>query len=290
MSFGSDLKEKFDFLTKGSRYIEVELFTKLQDALLLLQEKYGSYGIKLIHGDRSKVSFAVSSNYVIGTTGTDMTRELADMFFIVMSPRRKEIRCFFLQNKDGDRFLPEHVFSAELIQLDLLKHRSVFQYHNKACNILSAAQLPSIASYGVFYHSENYNYNMAYIPADKIEPIKSTGKGLVRCVKCDASWGTCRDVNGYRQLDGCETLTEFANGMINMTIGEPLRSLKTIRHICGQEVEKMCMSLLENNDKTVWVDSDEDYLRDLERFEVSGEIATKSIVIINADQLETQCE
>ena len=288
MSFGSDLKEKFDILTRGSRYIEVELFTKLQDALILLEKSYGPYGIKLIHGDRSKVTFTVSSNHVTGTMGTTKKRELADMFFVVMSPSKKKIRLFFLQNKSYADFMPNHMFQADLMQLDLLKNRLEFEYKGRVNNILEKAKMPSIASYGVFYWDKKFNYDMAYMRADSIDPVKYSGMSLSRTVQSNAAWGMKYRVNGHRQLDGCITLEEFADGMIDMTIGEPVCCLKAIGYICGYEIETMCRELLRNDEKVAWD------ARDLEWDEqsisnqygkVKG-IATKGITIINADTLK----
>lgn len=287
MSFGTDLKEKFDLLTKGSKYIEVELFTKLQDALLLLEKSYGPYGVKLIHGDRSKVTFTVSSNHVHGTIGTKKKRELADMLFIVMSPTKREIRLFFLQNKSYDDFMLYSAFKADLMQLDLLKNRLEFEHGGRKSRILQKAQLPSIASYGVFYCDGKLNYEMAYMPADAIDPINSPGMAITRTVRSNAAWGLQFDINGYKQLDGCTTLAEFADGMIDMTIGEPIDCLKQVGYICGEEIENMCRELLSDEQKGAWDDHDlkwnEQSIR--EHYGEARGVATKSITIINADTL-----
>ena len=295
MSFGQDLKDMFDVLTKGSHYIEVELFTKLQDALLLLEKRYGPYGIKLIHGERSKVTFTVCEDWVSGAKASVKKRELADMFFIVLSPSAKKIRCFFLQNKSCRNFLTSrstHYFYADLIQLDLLKNRSEFKYNEKECSILSSAKLSSIASYGVFYHDGNFNYDMAYIPGDKIKPVNTFGKALIRSVKCKALWNKVVSINGNSQLDGCETMIKFADGMINMNIGEPICSLKTVGYICGKEVEKKCRELLDDKDENAWDEIDSNNLDEIlmERFGQCNGTAVKTIVIINADTIRNETD
>lgn len=288
MSFGTELKEKFDILTKGSKYIEVELFTKLQDALILLEKKYGPYGIKLIHGNRSKVTFTVSSNHVHGTKGTTKKRELADMLFIVMSPSKREIRLFFLQNKSYADFMAGFGFKADLMQLDLLKNRSEFEHGGIKSRILQNAQLPSIASYGVFYCDEKLNYEMAYMPADVINPINPSGLALTRAVWSNAAWGLTFNINGHRQLAGCINLEEFADGMINMTIGEPVCCLRAVGHICGHEIENMCRELLSDEQKGTWDSYDLEWNEQAIR-EYYGEargVATKGVTIINADTLK----
>ena len=90
MSFGNKLEQIFCTYTEGKKLNEVELFTKLEDSFILLKNSCQEYEISIIHGSRSHVSFEVTGEYVRGKNGTVVTRELADMMFIVVSPARKE--------------------------------------------------------------------------------------------------------------------------------------------------------------------------------------------------------
>ena len=100
MSFGKDLSLEFKKLANGGHYGEVELFTKLQDALINLRSSKYGYEIDLIHGSRSQVQFVNNSTWVTGIApGSTQQCELADMMFIVFSDAKKQIRLMYMQNK-----------------------------------------------------------------------------------------------------------------------------------------------------------------------------------------------
>lgn len=115
MSFGNKLEQIFCTYTEGKKLNEIELFAKLEDSFILLKNSCQEYEISIIHGSRSHVSFEVTGEYVRGKNGTVVTRELADMMFIVVSPARKEFRLFFLQNKVGHDLMYEKKFPADLL-------------------------------------------------------------------------------------------------------------------------------------------------------------------------------
>ena len=157
MSFGSDLSQEFRKLTQNVKFDEVCLFTKLQDAFINLKSSNPTYqyAIDIIHGHKSHVDFHFNSTWVSTTPyGTSVTRELADMMFVIYSHQQHQIRITYMQNKRG---VSDSKFRADLYQLHLLSQREhITSKDLPDClfgdpDMLSHAILPSVGSYGVFY-------------------------------------------------------------------------------------------------------------------------------------------
>lgn len=247
MSFGSKLEQIFCSFTEGKKLNEIELFTKLEDSFVSLKNSCPEYEISIIHGRRSHVSFEVVGDYVRCKKGTVVTRELADMMFIVVSPEKKEIRLLFLQNKVGHDLMYENKFTADLLQLDLLKFRPTFNQNGISVDILQKAELSSVGSYGIFYNEsgQTYKYNMAYSTAEKINPIKRNGEGTKRTVRIVGNWeATSFGRNGHIQLDSCCSLKSFADGILDMMIGTPIDSRLELGQICSNELFERCRPIL----------------------------------------------
>ena len=227
MSFGKDLSLEFKKLANGGHYGEVELFTKLQDALINLRSSKYGYEIDLIHGSRSQVQFVNNSTWVTGIApGSTQQCELADMMFIVFSDAKKQIRLMYMQNKNGDT--SSWSFSADLVQLHLLKdRREITSPALPACvfndrRILADALLPSVASYGVFYKHNN-DTEMAYYPASNLTPLHSTGIMNARVTRFNRPlFRNLRTISGYEESQGEEFLWDFGDRLIDMQIGTPI--------------------------------------------------------------------
>lgn len=283
MSFGNKLEQIFCTYTEGKTLNEIELFTKLEDSFISLKNSCQEYEISIIHGNRSHVSFEVTGDYVRGKKGTVVTRELADMMFIVVSPARKEFRLFFLQNKVGHDLMYEKKFPADLLQLDLLKFRPVFNQDGMPVDILQKAEMSSVGSYGVFYNEKGqpFKYNMAYSTAEIINPIRRDGKGVKRKVRIVGDWeATSFGTKGHRQLDSCCRLESFADGMLDMMIGTPIESMWEFEQICSNKLFEGCRPILMK-----WgcefLDFGEN--RDLDYKEVPQRVSAKTVILLNAD-------
>lgn len=154
MSFGSELSCEFQRLTGNVFYKEVDLFTKLQDALINLNNN--KLVVDIIHGHKSFVDFQYNSSSVTTiAAGSTVRRELSDMLFIVFSQKHgHQIRLMYMQNKKGETC---ERFKVDLVQLHLLKDRCTItspklpQCVFGSRNILKDALLPSVGSYGVFF-------------------------------------------------------------------------------------------------------------------------------------------
>lgn len=229
MSFGTDLSKEFHKLTNGVMLDEVCLFTKLQDTFINLKanSKYHS-AIDIIHGNKSLVEFKFNSSWASKITPRQsVIRELADMLFVIYSPRKRIIRITYMQNKKGTT---ANKFKADLCQLHLLSQRErIISTPLPEClfgdpEILSSALLPSVGSYGVFY-KDNIDIEMSYYPAKQIHPCQDKGKSVVRTAEYDQNnFNKPARINGYDEIQGTSSLKDFGDALVNMQIGTPITS------------------------------------------------------------------
>lgn len=237
MGLGTDLKDEFKKLTKNAKYNEAELFTKLQDSFIELSCKTTTgYNISLIHGDRSKVEFAISNSWISTIScGTRKQCELADMLFLIYDVKKAECRMFFMQNKNDER-AKSNRFVTNLIQLDLLSNRSEFtDLHNgRNCAILQRAEVHSITTYGVFYKDDTANgYDMKYYSADLLEPLLSSGRDNERVAVFKGTLGKKRQSRNLKieDYEGTENLVAFGSAIEEIKIGQPIGKC-TIKKLC----------------------------------------------------------
>lgn len=294
MGFGSLLSQEFKNLTNGHFSSEKTLFTKLEDAFIHLSSicsiKYHvDYAVDIIHGTKSHVDFKYNGTYIGSITPPQIRRkELADLMFIVFSPRKREIRLTYMQNKKGATSYQS--FKADLLQLYLLKNRPEIDSPTlPICvfgdrRILSDARLPSVGSYGVFYKDISCNtIEMSYFPASNLLPRKPIG-GVQRTVKAVGGLGTIT-VNGYNESQGEATLTAFGDALISMTIGTPMND------DC-ETLGKMCAFL--NKNSKVFSAADfplfDQYYEDQEIDSFKPQDSFPTVVVINADRFDNFTE
>ena len=230
MSFGTDLSQEFHKLTKNVKFDEVCLFTKLQDAFINLKSSNSTYqyAIDIIHGHKSHVDFHFNNTWVSTTpSGKTVTRELADMMFVIYSHQKHQIRITYMQNKRG---VSDSKFRADLYQLHLLSQRErITSAKLPDClfgdrDILSNAILSSVGSYGVFYKYTKC-VEMSYYPACLISPCNPVGQSVARMAKYDTSnYGAKHVINGHIECLGTPVLSNFGDSLISMQIGTPINS------------------------------------------------------------------
>ena len=232
MSFGKDLSIEFEKLTAGVFYPEEDLFCKFQDAFLAIKYHYPKYqyAVDIIHGKKSHVDFVYNGSAISSIPhGTTKTKEMADMMFVVLGNRSREIRLTYLQNKKGSSSTR---FKADLLQLYLLKERpQIISSPLPQCafndpDILHNAILPSVGSYGVFYE-DGTDIEMSYFPAGNISPLRKAGKSVVRTVQTSKSnFGKIKIVSGFDESQGEETVEDFGDSLTAMKIGTPFSKAK----------------------------------------------------------------
>lgn len=289
MSFGSMLENCFVEHTKGQSLNEIELFAKLEDSFIFLKHSCPRYAIGIIHGNRSHVSFEVTGDYVKDKKGTLIIRELADMMFAVASPKNKEFRIFFLQNKISHDLPEKKKFQAELLQLDLLTFRPKFKTkENYDCSILHESKLSSVGSYGIFYREKESDgiqkYNMAYSVADIIKPMKKTGKSLTRKVRIDGLWGAySTGEGGYMQCDSCLHLHSFAYEMLNMRIGTPISDLEQLSYLFAGKAFTEFWNILKRWEYPL-PDLDDAMIYNHKGASLTDSV--KTVILLNADKIE----
>lgn len=285
MSFGTDLSKEFSKLTNNVMLDEVCLFTKLQDAFINLKSSGTcQYNIDIIHGNTSFVDFNFNSTWVSTIPlGQSVTRELADMMFVIYSKRKNQIRITYMQNKKGRT---DNKFNADLCQLHLLSQREhITSTKLPDClfgnpDMLSHAILPSVGSYGVFYKS-NQGVEMSYYPASLISPSKLAGKSVTRTAEYDTSnYGCTPKIHGYVECQGARQIKDFGDALVNMQIGTPI--------LHGTSAHKELIMFLSHYVADImqssWIEESRDYIH-----EPNQQTWTPSVPVIyaiNADKKE----
>lgn len=240
MAFGADLKSCFQYLAKrgNKRFYEAELTTKLQDSLLFLALiNPDTYFSEIIHGDRSKVEFPVCSSWVTGA-GPVSVRELADIMFVAYSRKQRMFRICFMQNKAEYR-RGKGLFTADLLQLDLLHNRSVFTpvADKKPNRIMNDSKEVSVALYGVFVGDGN-TYNMNTYAAAGLSPVNHLAGPEKRRVKFDKTSASRASASVYPDQTDMKGLEAFGDALVNGQIGRVIRwddvvNVDILRGMCG---------------------------------------------------------
>lgn len=286
MSFGTDLSQEFRKLTQNAKFDEVCLFTKLQDAFINLKSSNPTYqyAIDIIHGHKSHVEFHFNSTWVSTTPyGTPVTRELADMMFVIYSHQKRQIRITYMQNKRG---VSDYKFRADLYQLHLLSQREhITSTRLPDCllddrDMLSHTILTSVGSYGVFYKCNKY-VEMSYYPACLISPCNPVGQSVVRTAEYDTiNYGDTPVINGYIECQGTPVLSNFGDALISMQIGTPI--------CCSMAVHRKLIKFLSKNGSVFmqepWAEEFRDYIYD-DNNQDSWTPAVPVIYVTNADMI-----
>ena len=264
MSFGADLSQEFHKLTHNVKFDEVCLFTKLQDAFINLKSSNSTYqyAIDIIHGHKSHVDFKFNNTWVSTTTyGKPVTRELADMMFVIYSHQKNQIRITYMQNKRG---ASDYKFKADLYQLHLLSYREhITSIKLPDClfgdpDMLSHAILPSVGSYGVFYKCNQW-FEMSYYPACLISPCNPVGQSVTRTAEYGTNnYGHTPVINGYIECQGTPSLSEFGDALISMQIGTPIYRGMTSH----KELIKFLSKNVSGFMQGLWTEEYRDYIYD----------------------------
>lgn len=176
---GIQLQQAFARSSQGVRG-ELGLFRALMSALTSL----GGHALaEEYHGSKSHVVFQA----IRGAGRTKPRCELADLLLITYRAggSQRFVRITWLQAKVTGRNLGCQLsggaghrtsFSANLEQWDLLGHRPLVQgatpRFQPPSDLLSAATLPSVGSFGVFYPCGR-GFDMAYFSADCLQPLRN---------------------------------------------------------------------------------------------------------------------
>ena len=221
MSFGERLEKNFQYLAREDKYYyEAELFTKLEDALLMTG---GDLEVELIHGSRSMVSFYPKEAWVDGVSPFVARQvELEDMLFTIYSRKKDLMRIFVLQTKGKSETVHKKRSSkADLIQLDML-HNHLLYDGKTSENLLFGSKQETVSVYGYFYKREDKKAHFVmdanFYAASKLEPVTCKGKSKLRMVRYSSSKSAKR---GGVEEDACEIIgvRTFGDAIENCAIG-----------------------------------------------------------------------
>lgn len=175
------------------------------------------------------------------------------------------------------------------MQLDLLRFRPKFKTkENYECSLLHEAKLSSVGSYGIFYRENESDgiqkYNMAYSAADKIKPMKKTGKSFTRKVRIDDNWGAHHNGEGnYKQCDSCLHLHSFADEMLNMRIGTPISDLEQLSYLFAGKAFTEFWNILKRWEYPL-PDLDDAMISNHKGASLSDSV--KTVILLNTDKIE----
>jgi hypothetical protein len=125
-----------------------------------------------------------------------------------------------------------------LEQWDLLHHRNpvingVYKTFDPPKELLYQALLPSIGTYGVFYHDDN-QWNMAYFVANCLSPLKDNATCAGTLTFNSDIFCKTREIDGYTEALAAPGLAEFGSLLDCNRVGSPIF---TKSGICNSTVE-----------------------------------------------------
>ncbi len=229
---GHQLESSFSAASSGIRG-EIDLFRALIKALVGLQ---GAAVAEEYHGAKSHVVFSAKRG-----AGRRYPRcELADLLLLTFRRGRgnaASARMTWMQAKVSSsplslchvKSVPNQsriAFGANLEQWDLLAHRpgirgatSRFQ---PPTDLLSAAVLPSIGSFGVFYQ-QGSKFNMAYFVGDYLVPLNNHASRSGTLIFKHSS--SIRKIGCFREATVTCCLYYFGMAIESGMVGSPVLSL-----------------------------------------------------------------
>lgn len=234
MSLGKRISANFHKLTtiKGLDYHEQELFTKLEDAIILSANK--NIFASLIHGQRSMVTFLMNKK--------EESCELGDMFFFIIDYKKGEGRIAIFQFKREEKNTKGNKLKVAYNQLYLYRKRCKFISGKakkivkqiKLNGILKLAEFYSFTSYGFFYKNTSLNnWDMKYAAAKYIKLVKSkVHKEVV--VKIKRPKRVRRILFKYQQAEYliADDIRTLFDKMEDMLIGQPVNINTFVKLVC----------------------------------------------------------
>lgn len=222
--FGNNLES--DFLRRTSNLSglgEIKLFNCLMESLKALSPKFE---VESYHGSSKQVSF----DPLFPWDGRVRARcELADLLIVWFSDNpANDVRITFLQAKYERKNVlkpVKHIYSANLEQWDLLANRPEIDGVGKFSippDLLSGATLPSIGSFGFFYHS-NAKIELFYSSADCLGIPLPHGNGRYYKLKARSNIRSMRTSQaGLTECVHADNLHEFGDALYAGLIGSPI--------------------------------------------------------------------
>ena len=224
---GLQLQRSFANASNGHRG-ELCLFRALIAAFNSLG---GVTRAKEYHGSVSHVTFSQQRG-----AGRQQPRcELADLLLVSYRPRRpSSVRMTWLQAKVSKRTLGclwpgIQSFPANLEQWDLLGHRppikGVSWSTPPPTDLLSAAVLPSVGSFGIFYPNNGF-YDMAYVVGDWLVPLRNNPgrSGTLQFLNPPQ----LRTHGGYQEVTTACCLQTLGDAIENELVGTPVQHLISV--------------------------------------------------------------
>lgn len=225
IAFGRAYELAFHALTQTHTFAELPLFRALADSLRLASTHVNA---EEYHGASHQVQF--NGDGINSRIGARC--ELSDLLIVVYSQKFKTARFTFLQAKSERAFpvIPAGWnYSANLEQWDLLSRRpslaGIGQF-NPPSDLLSAAVLPSIGSFGFFYGTASNGFQMLYASADILAPVfphrVRYGKLYLGGNLLSHPPSQIRMIHGYPERTYTWGNFFFGRDLYGLRIGEPL--------------------------------------------------------------------
>ncbi len=201
-----------------------------EDLFLALTASFVSASIagiataEVLHGNTFKVEHLTSPRVNLGTRGC----EICDLLVISHHAATRSVRATFLQAKRDSSATCPGKFDANAVQWSLLHTRAPLTGAARSFkpppppDLLQAALLPSIGSFGVFYRAPT-GYDMWYGSADLIDLVsppvirKKQPSGVARYVGGQG----VRVQRGGSDVPYANSLLEFGDHLSDGEIGSP---------------------------------------------------------------------
>ena len=229
VSTGQALQRAFRAHSTGLR-TEVPLFRALITAFASL----GSNALaKEYHGTRHQVIF----DQVRGAGRAKPQCELCDLLLIhypIGNPAKA--RLTWNQAKVTKKHLlplltsvgpDKGSFAANLEQWDLLANRpevtGAYSTFSPPSGLLSAALLPSVGTFGVFYPN-GIGYDFAYLVADILQPVNNHVRSSGTLYQSHPI-SQIRVKDAYKEITGTGSLEAFGNALDASLVGTPITQL-----------------------------------------------------------------
>jgi hypothetical protein len=279
--FALQFDTQFRLTTSGLPVLEIPLFRALQSTLIGLSS---SFRVEEYHGGGHQVGFLGNGTFA----RRNAQCELSDLAIIVYSRVSRTARLTYLQAKAERAGLGPacgHKFSANLEQWFLLAKRPQLRgvrRFNPPADLLSAALLESVGTFGFFYRDVAGDFQIYYATAAYLSP---PGTYSQRYGKLQAK-GPCTVLNtqGFRECLAACGNQSFAASLYRLEIGTPVDRMNGRASVRNWLAGNLRVQIREAPGRSAAAEELLDILGAQQTDEsASGSVGAKSLIIIESD-------
>lgn len=227
--------------------------------------------------------FDVDPTFYVGGL-YDVKREIGDVVIIAYSPTRQISKITFVQCKHDQNIIKSSFksFKGDIFQYYLMVNRPYIKRTKNPIltntkDLFQHALIPSITSYGVFYHNGS-NYDMAYLNSKYLNQHGTPfgHKASPQRIDFLGIYSKIDKVSTFYDTQGEENIINFGDSIESMKIGTPI----TIN------LHKTLIRLFPNApDSFKNLSIMFDNINDNDNF-IMDNLSTKTTVFINVDTIE----